>query len=201
MNAHASESNRLAAYAALSAAVAATGAASAAVQIVTLSSPVTAPAGGATLLNIGGAIFGAPGTTWFVGLREAAGTQLRVNGTTQGAARTVSILRPLLGTNATVSNGVGAFVSGDAPFAATLFAPVSTKYVGFRAWNGSAVHFGWLEFTLSGGDYTISRWAYEDQVGVGLLTPGSPSAVSGGAGLAALAIGAAGLRGRRRSRA
>jgi len=197
MNAHASESNRLAAYAALSAAVAATGAASAAVQIVTLSSPVTAPAGSATRLNIGGAIFAAPGTTWFVGLREAAGTQLKVNGTTRGATRTVSILTPLLGTNAMVSNGVGSFVTGDAPFAATLFAPVSTKYVGFLARNGSAVHFGWLEFTLSGGDYTISRWAYESSAGVSISTP---SAVPGGAGLAALAIGAAGLRGRRRSR-
>lgn len=198
MNAGASESNRLAAYAALSASIAASGAASAAVQIVTLSSPVTAPTGAATLLNIGGAIFGAPATTWFVGFREAAGTELRVNGTTQGTGKTVSILTPLRGTNAMVSNGAGAFVLGDAPFAATLFAPVSTKYVGFRAWNGSAVHFGWLEFTLSGGDYTISRWAYESSAGVSISTP---SAVPGGAGLAALAIGAAGLRSRRRSRA
>ena len=199
MNAHASESNRLAAYAALSAAVAATGAASAAVQIVTLTPPVTAPSAGSARLNIGGPIFAAPGSTWFLEFHEQGGTVLSVHGT-RGGGKSVSILTPLLGNNAMVSNGAGAFTNSTSViFASTLFAP--TKYVGFRAWSTSAVvHYGWLEFTLSSGDYTISRWAYEDQVGVGLLTPGSPSAVPGGAGLAALAISAAGLRGRRRSR-
>ncbi|MGA1632270.1 MAG: hypothetical protein ACO4BU_09185 [Phycisphaerales bacterium] len=198
MNTHASESNRLAAYMAASAAIAATGATSAAVQIVTLGTPFAVPQGSASLFNIG-AIFSAPGTTWFVPVREAAGTVLRVGGTTQGV-NSVKVLATLLSTNAMVNSTAGAFGLNEVPFAASLFSTVPTKYVGFRAWNGSDVHFGWLEFTLSAGHYTISRWAYEDQVGVGLLTPGAPSAVPGGAGLAALAIGAAGLRGRRRNR-
>jgi MYXO-CTERM domain-containing protein len=49
------------------------------------------------------------------------------------------------------------------------------------------------------GATTVSRWAYESTTGTGITTP-TASAVPGGAGLAALAFGAAGLRGRRRSR-
>ena len=75
-----------------------------------------------------------------------------------------------------------------------------TKYLGFRLTVGEGdSRYGWIEYVNNGTSTTVSRWAYESQLNTGITTP-TASAVPGGAGLAALAFGAAGLRGRRRSR-
>jgi|GEM_PF-1922311 len=95
-------------------------------------------------------------------------------------------------------------------------------YLGFRIPDGaSGFYFGWFDVTVSrdgtghaGGtvgpatfqpvgtpsyfSLTIHAWAYDD-TGAAILA-GQTSAVPGGAGLAALAVGASGLRRRRRTR-
>lgn len=86
----------------------------------------------------------------------------------------------------------------------------TSKYLLFNFTVGGSTNYGWIEIlaTTTGVDgsgkslysATIGRWAYD--------TSGTPitagqilaPAVPGGSGLAALAIGAAGIRGRRRSR-
>lgn len=76
----------------------------------------------------------------------------------------------------------------------------NTGYLGFRLTVGEGASiYGWIEYVNNGTSTTVSRWAYESQVGTGITTP-TASAVPGGAGLAALAFGAAGIRGRRRHR-
>lgn len=73
--------------------------------------------------------------------------------------------------------------------------------------GGSDYYYGYfdLETSRSGTDptssltITIHGWAYESTPGQQIVIGGA-TAVPGGAGLAALAFGAAGLRGRRRSR-
>jgi hypothetical protein len=81
-------------------------------------------------------------------------------------------------------------------------------YVAFRIGaGGSDFYYGYfdLEYSRSGNEngssftMTVHGWAYESTLNQS-ITIGAPSAVPGGAGLAALAFGAAGLRGRRRSR-
>lgn len=91
-------------------------------------------------------------------------------------------------------------------------------YLGFRISDGdSDFYYGYFEVTMSrtgtgydgGGilpdvgtpstiSMTIHGWAYENVAGQSITIPGA-AAVPGGAGLAALACGAAGLRGRRRT--
>lgn len=81
-----------------------------------------------------------------------------------------------------------------------------TWYLLFR-FNGGAAsgNYGWLSFNANVGGYgnssiTITGWGWDDSgatIGAGVTA----SAIPGGTGLAALAFGAAGLRGRRRSRA
>jgi hypothetical protein len=93
-------------------------------------------------------------------------------------------------------------------------------YLAFRIFDGSsAYYFGYFEVTMSrtGTGYdsvvsgvpdvgtpstismTIHGWAYESVAGQSITIPGA-AAVPGGAGLAALVAGAAGLRGRRRAK-
>ena len=68
-------------------------------------------------------------------------------------------------------------------------------------------YFGYFDVTISkdgsqaGSSFslTINAWAYNGTAGQSITLPGA-SAVPGGTALAALAFGAAGLRGRRRSR-
>ncbi|MGA0287877.1 MAG: hypothetical protein ACO3QA_12715 [Phycisphaerales bacterium] len=79
-------------------------------------------------------------------------------------------------------------------------------YYAFRFSDGLAdYHYGYfdIEFSRSGTDVnssislTIHGWAYEDVAGQPITVA---AAVPGGAGLAALALGASGCRARRRSR-
>lgn len=66
-------------------------------------------------------------------------------------------------------------------------------------------YYGWINYTLSFSEgsygFTINSWAYNDVSGQGIIagqnTAAGSSAVPGLGGLAALAIGAAGLRSRR----
>ena len=65
-------------------------------------------------------------------------------------------------------------------------------YVGFARDEDS---FGWIDLGWDGTTLTIYDWAYNDD---GTILAGQTVAVPGGAGLAALAMGAAGLRRRRK---
>ena len=77
----------------------------------------------------------------------------------------------------------------------------------FSNWFTGDWYFGYFDVTISkdgiqaGSSFslTINAWAYNGTAGQSITLPGA-SAVPGGTALAALAFGAAGLRGRRRSR-
>lgn len=109
------------------------------------------------------------------------------------------VANALVGASATLDSN-DAWNGGTPP----LYLPTSgnTAYLGFRLTVGASNLlpagniYGWIEFVNDGTSTTVSRWAYETSGG-GITTPGA-SAVPGGAGLAALAFGAAGVRGRRR---
>lgn len=80
-------------------------------------------------------------------------------------------------------------------------------FLAFRIPSGSDYYYGYfdLEFARSSQapgsslSMTIHGWAYESTLNQSITISGA-TAVPGGAGLAALACGAVGLRGRRRSR-
>ena len=80
----------------------------------------------------------------------------------------------------------------------------TTIYVAFKltvvSGASTANRYGWIEYVNNGVTKTVSRWAYESQLNTAIAAGVTPAAVPGGAGLAALAVGAAGVRGRRRSR-
>jgi hypothetical protein len=79
-------------------------------------------------------------------------------------------------------------------------------FVAFRLVDGLDSYYGYfdVEWSRTGTDVgsilslNIHSWAYNSVAGQSITT--GASAVPGGTGLAALAVGAAGLRGRRRSR-
>jgi hypothetical protein len=82
-----------------------------------------------------------------------------------------------------------------------------TAYVPFRFVESSITKYGWFQVQLTASgtnranlDFRLLAWAYNDTGGSINAGQVAPSGVPGGAGLAALAFGAAGLRGRRRSR-
>lgn len=112
------------------------------------------------------------------------------------------------GSGTTYSNlAVGATIGPASTFASTGTATVnggtplnlnsSNNYVGFRFRNEvtGQDHFGWAQIALSGSAFAQPRaivaYAYEDQPGVAITIP-TPGAAS------MLAVGAAGLIGRRR---
>lgn len=81
----------------------------------------------------------------------------------------------------------------------------ATWHLLFQFTSGAAMgNYGWISFTANVNGFgnsslTFTGWGWDDSgatIGAGVTA----SAVPGGTGLAALAIGAAGLRGRRRSR-
>ena len=76
-------------------------------------------------------------------------------------------------------------------------------YVGFELTGlsgGVSTMYGYFDvgYDWTTNTVTVYSWSYQDDGSP--ITIGPPSAVPGGVGLSALAIGAAGLRGRRRSR-
>ena len=69
-------------------------------------------------------------------------------------------------------------------------------FAGFFIGDGEGSEgYGWIDIGFDGETLTIYDWAYNTN---GSLAAGSTTAVPGGAGLAALAMGAAGLRRRRK---
>lgn len=81
-----------------------------------------------------------------------------------------------------------------------------TWYLLFKFWSGAHPNtYGWLSFNAfvdpasQNDSIVVTGWGWDDS-GTVLAAGIGPVAVPGGTGLAALAIGAAGLRGRRRSR-
>ena len=83
----------------------------------------------------------------------------------------------------------------------------SNKLLAFRVEEGTDTFYGWIDYTLSftdiysGYTFTVNAWAYNDVSGQGIIagqnTAAGSQAVPGLGGLAALAIGAAGVRSRR----
>ena len=83
----------------------------------------------------------------------------------------------------------------------------SNKLLAFRVEEGTDTFYGWIDYTLSftdiysGYTFTVNAWAYNDVSGQGIFagqnTAAGSQAVPGLGGLAALAIGAAGVRSRR----
>lgn len=77
-------------------------------------------------------------------------------------------------------------------------------YIGFRIINDGfgvpTYNYGWFELDVTlnaaGATLTIERWGYETDVDTAASIPGGP-VVPGASGLLALAMGAAGIRGRR----
>ncbi len=80
----------------------------------------------------------------------------------------------------------------------------TTGYIFFKFqddnWSSNSdSYYGWLEVSRDAqGAYPLNRWAYQT-VGGAAAAISAPVAIPGGTGLAALAFGAAGLRGRRRA--
>ena len=77
-------------------------------------------------------------------------------------------------------------------------------FIGFRVvedWEAEELTFnyGWvdLSFDFIAGTVTVNRWAYETDADTAASVPGD-APVPGAGGLIALALGAAGIRGRRR---
>ena len=81
----------------------------------------------------------------------------------------------------------------------------SGEIVGFRIMDNGDYYYGWIAYDLSmsEGEYTftVNGWAYNDVANEGIIAgenrAAGSSAVPGLGGLAALAIGAAGVRSRR----
>ena len=81
------------------------------------------------------------------------------------------------------------------------------QLVGFQFTSGGEVRYGWISYDLAAFSFlecyvlNINSWAYNDVAGEGIIAgqnqAAGSSAVPGLGGLAALAIGAAGVRSRR----
>jgi MYXO-CTERM domain-containing protein len=87
------------------------------------------------------------------------------------------------------------------PVSGYLINNVSSGYLGVEFDNGGNTHFGWVELAISSPapgevQLDISRYAWENTPGQGIAVP-EPSNYALGLGL--LALGAAGVRSRRRS--
>ncbi|MFM1889266.1 MAG: hypothetical protein RLZZ565_23 [Planctomycetota bacterium] len=139
-------------------------------------------------------------TFFNTGLTPGPGFQAKINATTQNDAFQF-VASTLVGTNVLLDTYAVNWNGGTKAFAsAAVPSSGETKYLGFILATGeNRLRFGWIEYVNNGTSTTVSRWAYESVINTGIRTP-TVSAVPGGAGLAALALGAAGLRGRRRSR-
>lgn len=89
--------------------------------------------------------------------------------------------------------------------------PGTNQLAAFSIFDGTDRYFGWIDYTLEANgsvsdslNFVINSWAYNDVSGEGIIAGQNTAASGGGAapvpglgGLAALAIGAAGLRTRR----
>lgn len=143
-----------------------------------------------------------------VRFRQAMTNRL-VAGDVVGASDVFVASGALVGSSASiVSSNFAKWVPATAGPWGALSGAAIRGYLGFRfSDNGVDVFYGYfdLEISRTGDDansslsVTVHGWAYNSIAGQS-ITIGSPSAIPGGAGLAALAFGAAGLRCRRRRR-
>ena len=192
------------------AALAAAGAASAGIvsssggpiSIATNASPTT-------LFTLGGDAVGAENTmsgSWSNTVTNGfAYARILVQG---GVAATVSagasIASGFSGSSGSIFNSM-TFISGGMASNNSFLPLGESLLVGIASQAGSGAYYGWVNYTLSmeRGEYTffINSWAYNDVAGQGIIagqnTAVGSTAVPGLGGLAALAIGAAGVRSRR----
>ncbi|MCP4742765.1 MAG: hypothetical protein GY871_11175 [Actinomycetales bacterium] len=97
------------------------------------------------------------------------------------------------------------FGDGTMTYQTSLGMPIETSVLlGFSISDTADTFYGWINYSLSmsQGEYTftVNSWAYNDVAGEGIIAgrdTAAGSAVPGLGGLAALAIGAAGVRSRR----
>ena len=147
----------------------------------------------------------AGGSFWFGGLPVNSGA------TWGNPGRNTTQFKGAPVTFGTANTGGINFGSSGAATTTTNFDPQGVGNTGqlwyllFKFTDGAASgDYGWISFTANVNGFgsssiTITGWGWDDSgatIGAGVTA----SAVPGGTGLAALAIGAAGLRGRRRSR-
>ena len=186
-----SSSARLSGYAALATSAAAS-TASAGVQIVNLPSP----AGFAAPINLGVAVGQASSfhqAIFFDWSASVAAGSYAGNGSSFFIGR-------WFGASSTISSlaAEGSWADGGP---VGPLAEGATGYFGFRlpVPLSSDKVYGWIEATVSGGTFQVSRWAYETVVNTSIVTPGASNSgpVPGLGGLAALALGAGGVRSRR----
>ncbi len=145
------------------------------------------------------------GSFWFGGLPVNSGA------TWGNPGRNTTQFKGAPVTFGTATTGGINFGSNGAASTTTNFDPQGVGNTGqlwyllFKFTDGAASgDYGWISFTANVNGFgsssiTITGWGWDDSgatIGAGVTA----SAVPGGAGLAALAVGAAGLRGRRRGR-
>ena len=114
-----------------------------------------------------------------------------------------------------VDNGLGftgndqlsraySYFSSSSTFSRGDLSTGTNKLIAFSL-ESTETHYGWINYSLAqennGYAFTVNSWAYNDTPGEGIIAgqnqAAGSSAVPGLGGLAALAIGAAGLRSRR----
>ncbi len=197
------------------AALAATGLAGADIQTSSGSTPIPegyGPAGATELFTISGVDFGASNQHY--GSWSGAGFAV-VSFWADGADGAAADLA-FAGVSAGESIGAG-FSGGSNLYYYMRFASgqMSIQYgalefgagelVGFSVSSSGDTYYGWIEYDLSMSEgsftFTVNSWAYNDVAGQGIIAgqnqAAGSSAVPGLGGLAALAIGAAGVRTRR----
>jgi len=109
------------------------------------------------------------------------------------------------GNNGYISNYMS-FKGSEMTFNSGSLSLGTGEIVGFSLTDsGGETYYGWIDYDLSISegtyDFTVNRWAYNDVANEGIIAgenrAAGSSAVPGLGGLAALAIGAAGVRSRR----
>ena len=183
-----SSSARLSGYAALATSAAAS-TASAGVQIVNLPSP-------AVYINLGVAV----GQSSAHHQAKVFGSITTVPAGSNADNGSAFFIGRWFGASSTISSlAAGGIWTDGGPLGP--LAEGATGYFGFRlpVPDSSDKVYGWIEATVSGGTFEVSRWAYETVVNTSIVTPGASNSgpVPGLGGLAALALGAGGVRSRR----
>ena len=191
------------------AALAAAGAASA--DIITASEGVSIIPNGSltTLFTVGGAsvavsnyMYGTwSGTSGYASVFLGV---LNANSATIGRAANGAAVTYSFAGNGDYYSNYMSFASGTMRSQSSSLA-LGTNLLGISIFIGDDAYYGWVDYSLSmfEGEYTftINGWAYNDVSGEGIIagqnTAAGSSTVPGLGGLAALAIGAAGVRSRR----
>ena len=193
------------------AALAAAGAASAEIQTSSGSTPIPAGSGPSSIVNLftieGGVVINA--IHLVAGDSTTGGANAALSaGTGAGPIWNIVSSGVSIDTGFTGSNymyNLVTFKSGQVTNSSGSFALGTGNIVGFSIIDAGDTYYGWLEYDLALSstvlNFTVNRWAYNDVANEGIiagqnLAAGS-TAVPGLGGLAALAIGAAGVRSRR----